>query len=517
MKTLRFLPLIAALAAGGALAPGCDVEDTTTGDEQNIAETKGIFGDDRVADVLKKDLKKVPRTFQEFEVLFKVGRHCARTDSKEIFVVEESSSRATGEQVETDALMPRAIVTGCNTGAIENAEKNYGSFSLMAALFASPDAPAAAAGDPMVFDRVEVMALDRKTGLYNFYVMTPSADPAAPGTLERVQLQPDGQVVVYKKDPKKKKVEKRIDATGACHNCHRNMGPLFNEMHEPWTNWLSTHKTLPAENNLTGETADVVANASFANDLEPIMVDAIRVWNEGQADVASSGFVQATIDGDQPNGLAGLLKSAFCETELQYTSSFSTMPMELFVDPGAVQGGNFQPVGSYSSNVFPVLMPVRAEMDRRIEQALIKKKVISLNTSIAIRLVDDKADVFSQKRCGVYLPAIAALPDDATLVNAHLRAHLRTNVDALYPAGSTREYASALLNDAITTDALKAARTKYLADALKAYQADGAKVTTKKGRDELTDRSQRRKDAARAMFASDANPMPLLEDETKGL
>jgi hypothetical protein len=123
----------------------------------------------------------------------------------------------------------------------------------------------------------------------------------------------------------------------------------MNEMHEPWTNWISTHKTLPdAASELTGETRSIVEEAvsidgahsrlSLANDLEKTMMAAIRVWNEGQASVPGSGFVQATVDGDQPGGVAGLLDSLFCQTELQYASSFGTVPLELFVDPGAVAG-----------------------------------------------------------------------------------------------------------------------------------------------------------------------------------
>ncbi|HTJ85028.1 MAG TPA: hypothetical protein VL400_25090, partial [Polyangiaceae bacterium] len=257
----------AALALGASLAValgalGCE-EEPVTGDEQDVAETKGLFGDDRVADVLSGHLDKVPRSFQEFEKLFGVGRSCKRTDSKEIFVVEESSTRATGEQEATDQLLPRAIVTGCNTG--ENpypAEPAYPSFSLFAALFSSPDVAGASKGDPMVFDRVEVMALDRKTGLYNFYVMTPSADAKKPGTLMRVQLRPDGNVYTITKDPAKSRVSTKKSADRLCNNCHVNMGPLMNEMHEPWTNWVSTHKTLPeTASELSGETKSIVSEA----------------------------------------------------------------------------------------------------------------------------------------------------------------------------------------------------------------------------------------------------------------
>lgn len=529
MSSLRFFLPLSLILAGAISFVGCDEEEPTVGDEQDVAETKDLFGDDRVADVLKKDLTKVPRSFSEFEQLFGVGRACKRTDSKEIYVVEESSTRATGEQQETDMLLPRSIVTGCNTGEIDNhGEPLYQSFSLMAALFSSPDVPNAAKGDPMVFDRVEVMALDRKTGLYNFYIMTPSSDPKAPGVLQRVQLRPDNNVYVYTKDPKKKKVSSKKSADRMCNNCHVNMGPLMNEMHEPWTNWISTHKTLPeSASTLTGETKSIVSEAvsidgshprlSLANDLEKTMTAAIRVWNEGDPAVAGSGFIQAMIDGDQPGGVKGLLDSVFCQSELQYASAFSTVPLELFVDPGAVAGGNFQPPQAYSTDAFPILMPVRSDMDKRIETALMKKKVLSQKTVLAIRLVDDKNDVFSKARCDLLAPISVSLPTDATKVDAHLRSFLRARIDSSFKAGPRREYAKALLDDAATTDAVKRARTDYLATMVTELGKDSAKLQTVAGRDELKKRSQARKDAARAMFNRDANPMPVLHDEQKGI
>ncbi len=518
----RFLT-VASLLLSAAVGAGCEGDDETeTGDEQNVAETKELFGDDRVADILKKDLSKVPRSFQEFEKLFGVGRSCKRTDSKEIYVVEESSTRATGEQEETDMLLPRAVVTGCNTGEMNpDGETLYQSYSLMAALFSSPDVPGAKKGDPMVFDRVEVMALDRKTGLYNFYVMTPSKDPKAPGTLQRIQLRPDNTVYVYTKDPAKKAVSKKKSTDRMCNNCHVKMGPLMNEMHEPWTNWVSTHKDLPeTAEGLSGETRSIVSEAvsidgkhsrlSLANDLEKTMMAAMRVWNEGQASIPGSGFVQATIDGDQPGDVKGMLSSLFCQNELQYASAFGTVPVELFVDPGAVAGGSFQPPASYSVDLFPLLMPVRSEMDKRIETALLKKKVVKQNTAIAIRLIDDKNDVFSKKRCDLYATAVESLPTDETKVDAHLKGFLKPQAQTLFGKTARRAYADALLDDAAD---VKAKRLAYLAEMTTVYQNEAKKLNTPEGRSELKARSQARKDSARAMFDRDANPMPLLHDE----
>jgi hypothetical protein len=156
-------------------------------------------------------------------------------------------------------------------------------------------------------------------------------------------------------------------------------------------------------------------------------------------------------------------------------------------------------------------MPVRADMDERIETALIKKKVVSQRTTIAIRLIDDRNDVFSSVRCNLLSAATSGMPSDATKVDAHLRTFLRGQVDALYQEGPRREYARALLDDAVTD--MKPYRLAYLNVATIALARDVEKLQSLEGRAELKARSQLRKDAAKQMFAREANPMPLLHDE----
>jgi hypothetical protein len=141
----------------------------------------------------------------------------------------------------------------------------------------------------------------------------------------------------------------------------------------------------------------------------------------------------------------------------------------------------------------------------------LKKKVVSQNTAIAIRLVDDKNDVFSKPRCDLYSTAVEKLPTDETKVDAHLRTFLNGKLEKLYgKTGTRREYANALLSDAAD---LKAKRTAYLAEMTIAYDTDTKKLLSAEGRSQLKARSQARKDAARAMFDRDANPMPVLHDE----
>lgn len=519
----------ALLLAGFVPACGGEGEGEVEQSEEDIAEADGLFGDDRVADVLKKDLKKVPGTVQQAEQLFGIGRACSRTDSKEVFVVEEAQTRQTaGTASKTGTILPRAVITGCNTPDRVPPEGVYdpqwGSYSLMMALFSDPDSEAGKKGDTLVYDHVEMMALDRRTGLYNFYVFNPGPDPKGPGVMKRVRLMPDNSVLVYEKKPTSKRTSKApAQGNRMCNDCHVNMGPLMNEMSEPWTNWVSTHKLLPVDTNVSGDTKAIVSEAasldkshprlSFANDLEKIMIAGMTAWNEGlpRQDgtvVTGTGFVQANIDGDQPKRISGLLKSVFCETELRYTSGTETAPIELWVDP-FVFGSQLVRPPSYSLDVLPTMMPVRSEMDKRIERGLQKKGVLSFQTVTAIRLFDEKNDIFSPTRCGLYPKVLEKLPSSPEKVDAHVRTVVRGQVEALIPAGPRRDYAQALLDDA-AKDKVGPARTAYLTESVARIKAEMGKVQTPEGRAELKKRSNDRKALAEKMFPGSRVPLPLL-------
>lgn len=528
--------LFAGVLAAAAFAPACSSDPEATEEdnatEENLAEADGLFGDDRVADVLKKDLTKVPNSFQQAEKLFKIGRACARTDSKEIFVVEEAQTRGAAGTSKTTTILPRAVVTGCNTPDVKAPngvyDPQWASYSLFAALFSDPDSEAGKKGDTMVFDRVEMMALDRKTGLYNFYVFEPGPVANGPGIMQRIRLMPDNSVMVYEKKPAVKRVSKTPSTQNRqCNDCHANMGPLMNEMSEPWTNWVSTRKLLPADTNISGDTKSIVSEAtaldgshtrtSFANDLEKTMLAAIAAWNEGLPKedgtvVPGTGFIQANLEGNQPKKVSGLLKSVFCETELRYTSAIETVPLEVFFDP-FVFGSSIQRPLAYSLDPVPVMMPVRSEMDKRIERALQKKGVLSFKTVTAVRLFDEKNDIFSAARCGLYPKVVAQLPTDATKVDAHVRNVLRGQTDAAIPAGPRRDYAKALLDDTLAGDKVTAARNAYLAEATPRLKAEFEKLQSATGRTELKKRSTDRKKAAEKMFPGDRAPLPVLTPE----
>ncbi|MSP91353.1 MAG: hypothetical protein EXR79_06065 [Myxococcales bacterium] len=517
----RFLPLAVALAGMFALAgmAGC-VAETETGDDAELKETLSVFGDDRLIDKLRGKPAVVPATFQDYEKLYKVGRHCARTDSKEIFIVEESSSRVGGRQVyNTNQLLPRAVVTGCNTDS-QNPDAVKTSFEMMAALISSPGAANAAKGDPMIFTEVEVMALDRRTGTYNFYVMKPQG-AGNPGKLVRVMRMPDGKIKKFEMDSAGKSKVSTAE-TNACFTCHVNGGPLMNEMVKPWTNWVSVLNQLP-HGKLSGETQSMVGEAaagpssrsSFANDLEQIMKAAMRVWVDGN--MTTTGFGQMTIEGTMPGGLGHLLKSSFCETELQYTSSHDTEPFELFVDTDAASYGQVSlQEPAFTPEVSVNLMPIRSEHDRRTEKHMIKRKYLTISTVLAIRLLDDERDVFAPLRCGLLAEVVAAVgkptkPEDAnariaSLLNGKAKANKLGTMSK-----ARRDYITALTDPKATPDALDKAKLAWQADFQARFDKLVAGMTTDVGAAALAKRAKERKVAATKMFPGATTPLPLLD------
>jgi hypothetical protein len=518
----RFWTLSVALVAlGSAAACGGADDATAEDDEAEVQERKSLFGDDRVGRALLRKLDKVPSTFQEYEKLFKVGRECAREDSKEIFVVEESTSREGGQQEQRDHLLPRAVVTGCNTGDRSDSNTLINSFGLMTALISTWSGNPR---DPMVYQPLEVMALDERTGTYNFYVFSPTA-PGKPGTVKRVMRQPDGQVLEIRLEGKRAK--KVVSQDKQCFNCHVNGGPLMNEMSRPWTNWVSVLKTLPKE-QLEGETASIVDEAapmsgghtrsSFANDLEQTMKAAVRVWINGIPDKPSTGFGLMTLEGSAPGGIPLMLKSVFCETELNYLSSSDTVPTELFVDRDVTAGAQLVEPPSIPGQVFPFQLPVRSEHDKRMEKYLQKSRFLTPRTVAAVRLVDDERDIFSRARCDLHAEVAKATfsKDKPEEVDAKVREVLAAKLKAkafgaLSPA---REVLMTKLVDPAKFDdaAVQQAREEYFAKDLRPrWEKATAQLQTAAGKKALEARASAAKTAARAMFPGRANPLPVLE------
>jgi hypothetical protein len=509
----RLLPVVALALAALAAACGSPQEEVDSSEGAVVSggvsgSDTALFQDDRVGRQLKDNLANIPQDYPSFEKLFKIGRDCARADGKkEIFIVEEAQTRAvegSTANVKTTKLMPRAVITGCNTGDPSDINTVKGSFSLMAALVSSERAPGAATGDTMKMTPLEVMAFDDTTGLYNFYVFEPTG-PGQPGTVTRF-FQKDGTVFQRRLVGGSKTPNDAAPHTSdACFRCHVNGAPLMNELHEPWTNWISPKKKLPTA-AMSGTTKALVEQATLADQLEGIILAGTQTYIGGLA--AGKGWVNRTRDGLLPGGVSRLLQPLFCETELNYVSADTSLgiPPQVFFDPSVTAGAGL--AFPDPANGAPFLFPVRAARDELVERTLIKRDYLTEGMAVAIRLIDDENDIFSAKRCGVWsdvkqeITKAAAGEADQRLEPADVKAVLAKVLTAKLPSLGLQPARLEYLKARLAGTIHQKKQAAYNVEVSARFDALDKNVAK---------REAARKAAARKLFPNPANPMPILD------
>ena len=520
---VRRFVLAASLAAAATAGVACraPVGDGNDSADEAITTEGDFYGDDRVGAVLKGHPEKLPATFDAYEILFGVGRACARKDSKEIFIVEESQTRGVAAQV--TKLLPRAVIAGCNTGDLSDPASAKTSYSLFAALISDPGMHQSAQGDTVRLWPLEVIALDNTTGLYNFYVFEPATKPSDPwavlppntvGKITRVFRTKDavlerhlqaGSAVTADAPP--------ANGSKRCFDCHVNGAPLMNEMRDPWTNWVSFKKALPSS-TLFQTTKELVSEAipssttgrsSLANDLEPIMRAAIQGYVFGTT--STGGEAKATVAGTQPGGIKRMLESVFCETELNYGTANQSIPLEVWLDPDVTAGTDITPPPSFGSVRLPFQFPVRSTFDQQTESWLVDNKYLSIETVRAIRLLDDENDIFSPARCGLLTEITNGLIAEPTKVQTKVRTVLTSKLGALTFATTQPKRAAYLraLLSATPVATIDAIGAEYLTELVARFTAADKTDQTVLAKDAL------RKKLARAKFPNPANPLPVLD------
>lgn len=531
MRSLAWLSgvlLVASACAAGACGP--EGEEVAS-DGAAASRADAFWGDDRVgrklAGLSEGDACYLPKTFEELETCFGIGRKCTRRDSQEVFVVEEKQTRNTDGKVEpADKAVPRVVVSGCNDGDRTDPASLVRSFGLFVGLF-SPRGDTHL-GDSLLLSPVEVMALDDTTGLYNFYVFGE-----------------DGVTRVFR-DKAGKVLERTMTKAGAsaaqapavkdrCFSCHVNGGPIMNEIADPWTNWVSFKKASSVSDEVAGTTKELVSIAipdgergtsSLAGDLEQTMKVAQCRFIAGSGckktgaidpNAPQNGFANAVLTGQQPGGVGRLLRSVFCQTELQYLSANESIPAQVFFDPDAVAAAQLRAVASNGDVRFPHLFPVRSEFDKGVELYLIGKRVLGPQTMTAIRLVDDENDVFSGERCGL-LDELSK--GSLATEGARLDRRVRELIDAKLTPGpkafsfvstmpARAAYIKALVAQSLPAEERNAARDAYLAEVRTRY-AEKVAAFQGEGRAAFEERQAERKAAVRTLFG-DAHPFPILD------
>lgn len=528
----RAIVFAGALAIVAVAASACSSSDEGASGTDDVVSAAGFFGNDRVGNRLKdlpdSDPCKFPKNYQEVEKCFSIGRVCQRRDSKEVFVVEEKQTRDVhGEAATATATVPRAVVTGCNTGDRTDPSTMEQSFSLMVGLFSPPGN--SNHGDSLLFEPVEVMALDETTGLYNFYVFGRDG-------IARVFRDERGVVRERKMTSRGTSPAGPPSEHERCFKCHVNGGPIMNELSDPWTNWVSFKKNYSVSAELSGTTKDLVdlakpnaaaGTSSLAGDLEQTMRAAAcrfvggKACKNGAIDLSEeqNGLGDAILTGKQPGGIPRLLKSVFCETELHYVSASQSVPAQVFFDPQAVAAASLPPVPTDGDTRFPFLMPIRSELDKAVELYMIGRHLLAPSTVQAIRAIDDESDVFSNERCGVWKDLTAGeLPTQGGALNTKIREELRGRLEpgpkafsfvASQPARTA--HLKALLARGQSQAEVSATRAAYMDEVRTRFNKlrDGFQNYTEV-RDQLEARIKARKDRVPGLF-KDGAPFPVLE------
>jgi hypothetical protein len=512
--------------AGGVLAAaivaGCSVPSESsegagaslTDPADELAELEKVIGNDRGGRGLRARPGAIPYKLEGVESFFGIGRACSRTDSKEIFVAEEKSSRLTGSQILTADLSPRLVVGGCNQHPSDPSALRE-TFELFLAVVSDP---ARTLEDPLATSPVEAMALDDTTGLFNFYVLEPPAETGATGTVTRFVRRADDVVEKWQK-VSGKPATKDVSADRKCFNCHVHGDPIMNELTEPWTNWVSSHKRFSRP--LASTSRELVSEArpfgsehtrsSLANHLEQVTRASIAMWVEGIPGRAGSGLGPQILSGAQPGGVHGLLRSVFCETTVNYASVADTVPVGLFIDESAANLAALEAPIAHPSTSW-TLLPVRAEVDIRIERFLQKARVLRPDTVLAVRLLDDTHDVFSPKRCALH-PAVASDLAAGKPVDAAVRAAVLASLsaDLATTTPEARAFIRALVAEGVDPAVRDEAESAYVADLGARLAADAARLETSAGQAELAQRWKGRQASARALFPTAANPLPITQ------
>jgi hypothetical protein len=497
-----------AVAMMVAIATACSTEESTGDGADEVVAADGLFGDDtsmfqddRIGRRLKGDLGKVPSDLPGLESLFGVGRNCKRKDGKkEIFIVEEKPR----EPELAGVLLPRAVITGCNTDDPSQAATIKNSFSLMMGV--NPDPNAARSGDAMMKTPMETMAYDDRTGLFNFYVFSPTG-PGKPGTVTRFWRAKDGTVM------------SRSLAGGtttptnpapfqhnACFRCHVDGAPIMNELSEPWTNWVSPKKRLSTD-KMTGLTKELVANASLADQFEGIIRSATQLYVEGKKDPNAAqgvGWLARVRGGLLPGGVARLVRPLFCESDLNYRSSDSTLgvPEQVYFDPSVSSAAGLPIPDPPKSNVpVPFLFPIRSVFDETVQSSLVDAGFVAFDVAVAIRLLDDENDVFSPQRCGVFddvskeLAKLGAQPQAANVAST-----IKRVVDSKLSSLKITPARLAYIRVRLAEGDHEAAQQAYNAELQKRFAAMDMKIEP---------REAKRKDLAHKKFPGDASNSPL--------
>ncbi len=295
---------------------------------------------------------------------------------------------------------------------------------------------------------VEMQALDRNTGLYDFWVFTGG----------RFQFKGNSLAAAA--------------GTSDCGRCHRDGGVLMKELDDPWLHWESADNPLPGADAMFAAHGAMLGQRGDGRELEAL----VRVGNDA--------IVAARIDAQiKPTGnLATLLRPLFCSEQINLDAAGSTIdgpvsaiPADALLDPlwemttgvaidpaaddAAVQAAG-QVIPGISGRVdteFKFAFPERAGFDTAYVRALITRGIIDEAFALDVLAIDFTRPLFSDARCGL----LASTPTSGSATPSGLREGFVAALEATSPAAGTP--AAEFLAHLVDTDDTASHRTRVAA------------------------------------------------------
>ena len=229
------------------------------------------------------------------------------------------------------------------------------------------------------------MALDETTGLFNFYIIE-RPEPLHPhdrATVTRFIRRADGTdraLAEGRQPPRHDRGEHESQVLRLPHQRRARDERGSRSRGRAGSARPASIRVAPSPGSRVSSWSELASLLARARPLvarersEKITREAIATSDRGPPPAARLGRRATDASGQQPGGVSGLLKSVFCQTELNRlrvptrcrSSSSSTSSRGQFaaLEP---------PINSLSLPHFPVRLPVRSEVDKRIEIFLQKK------------------------------------------------------------------------------------------------------------------------------------------------
>jgi hypothetical protein len=403
--------------------------------------------------------------------------------------MEEEQTRLGGQRREVEQALPRVVVGGCGAGE-QDAESS--SFSLF--LVAVSDPESEDSQDPLARSPVELMALDRETGRYNFYEVRAVVPSGMPLVSRFTQIEGTRG---WRRSVDTSKDSWSQGPGGECFGCHRLSLPLLNERTGPWHRWISPRKT-QFERSYSGGTGAWLAWTLGAGGKAPSHASALEAMVLAGAEHAARG---AMTSGE---GVQQALRALLCQVELEFVTETAELPMEVFLDPSAIEGSFLPPPRRLQAQ--PVVQfPARSFTDRAIASALVDRGLLRRRTALASRVLDDEQDAFSPRRCRL-LEELEGLPDDA--LDEALQAAIRREA-AADPLPARGAYLRALVDSSLADGALVAFRKAYFSEVGARLKEADKRLKSPEGASWLKARIDARRELARQHYPVPASPLPV--------